>query len=201
MVLFPISIVSTPGISAQHQVAQATRVALGPAAAAKLQLPTLPNRAASASAGGQPVTPASAGAAAAGEAGARNPAQGPAVKLVFVYNADSGPLNGFKDLLHKTFAPDTYECALCANTYQFSGMRPEWKQAVAALPLPTEFVHRDEFRQAYPALANQALPVAFSADAAGHLMPFISTQEMNTLTLPALIALTQQRARALVATP
>jgi glycine/D-amino acid oxidase-like deaminating enzyme len=120
---------------------------------------------------------------------------------VFVYNADAGALNGFKDLLHKTFSPDTYECALCANTYQFSGMRPEWKQAVANLPLPTEFLHRDEFRQAYPALASHSLPAAFSADAAGHLAPFISTQELDELALPALIALTQQRAQALVATP
>ena len=135
------------------------------------------------------------------DANSRHPAPGPAVKLVFVYNADAGPLNGLKDLLHKTFSPDTYECALCASTYQLSGMRPAWKQAVACLPLPTEFLHRDEFRQAFPALAGHPLPAAFSADAAGQLAPFISKQELDELTLPALIDLTQQRARALVATP
>ena len=127
------------------------------------------------------------------------PARSKAMKLLFVYNADSGPLNGFKDLLHKTFAPDTYECALCAKTYEFTGMKPEWKQAVAALPLPSEFLHRDEFRQAYPALSGQALPAAFSLDASGQLTPFISAPEMNTLDLKALIALARQRAQALVA--
>lgn len=148
-----------------------------------------------------PVPPARAalGPLAAAQATAGRHVQGPAVKLVFVYNADAGPLNGLKDLLHKTFSPDTYECALCANTYQLSGMRPEWKQAVANLPLPTEFLHRDEFRRAYPALASHSLPAAFSADAAGQLAPFISTQELDELTLPALIALTQQRAQVLVA--
>ena len=131
--------------------------------------------------------------------GALSPAPGKATRLIFVYNADGGGLNGFKDLLHKTIAPGSYECALCAKTYAFSGMRAEWKQAVAGLPLPAEFWHRNEFRAAYPTLAGQTLPVAFSADTAGQLTPFISTQEMNELPLPDLIAVTQKRAGALVA--
>lgn len=133
--------------------------------------------------------------------GAVSPAQGKATKLIFVYNAEGGALNGFKDLLHKTIAPNSYDCALCAKTFAFSGMRAEWKQAVAGLPLPAEFLHRNEFRAAYPARSNQSLPVAFSADAAGQLTSFISTQEMNDLSLADLIATTQQRATALVAVP
>lgn len=178
-------------------MAPAPRAGLAPAAAK----PRPPRAPAPADSQLPPAAPTSSVAAAATASSARSLAPGPAVKLVFVYNADAGPLNGLKDLLHKTFAPDTYACALCANTYQLSGMRPEWKQAVAGLPLPTEFLHRDEFRQAYPALAGHSLPAAFSADAAGHLAPFISTQELDTLALPALIALTQQRARAAVAPP
>ena len=127
------------------------------------------------------------------------PAKSKATKLIFVYNADGGTLNGFKDMLHKTIAPSSYECALCAKTYAFSGMRAEWKQAVAGLPLPAEFLHRDQFRAAYPALAEHTLPAAFSADAAGKLTPFISTQEMNDLSLNDLIAVTQKRADALAA--
>ena len=133
--------------------------------------------------------------------GAVAPATGKATKLLFVYNADGGAFNGLKDMLHKTIAPSTYECALCAKTFAFSGMRSEWKDAVTNLPLPAEFLHRDQFRAAYPALSTQTLPVAFSADAAGHLTPFISTQEMNDLSLKDLIAVTQQRAAALVAVP
>ena len=131
--------------------------------------------------------------------GAISPSQGKATKLIFVYNADGGAFNGLKDILHKTIAPGSYECALCAKTFAFSGMRPEWKQAVAGLPLPAEFWHRDAFRAAYPARSGQTLPVAFSADAAGQLTPFISTQEMNELSLSDLISVTQKRADALVA--
>jgi len=197
VVVPPVSPALAPSAYVQHQPVPVGRAALAPALAAQPVPPAAPPPRL---AGGE-LPPAVPPAALGPETEASRPAQGPAVKLVFVYNADAGPLNGFKDLLHKTFSPDTYECALCANTYQFSGMRPEWKQAVANLPLPTEFLHRDEFRRAYPALASHSLPAAFSADAAGHLAPFISTQELDELTLPALIALTQQRAQALVTTP
>ena len=121
----------------------------------------------------------------------------PAQRLLFVYNADSGVLNGLQDLVHKTLAPATYPCVLCAVTYGVAAMRPEWKQAIRALPLPTGFLHRDEFLKAYPAMQGQALPAAFSADSAGHLSPFISTEELKQLTLEELIALVQQRAGTL----
>jgi hypothetical protein len=128
-----------------------------------------------------------------------NPAKLPAAKLVFVYNADAGVLSGLKDLVHKATSPSTYQCSLCAITYDLTSMRSAWKQAIRALPLPTEFLHRNEFVEAYPAWRDESLPVAFSADATGGLTPFISTAELNKLTLEELIALTQQRAQALVA--
>ena len=118
-------------------------------------------------------------------------------RLIFVYNADAGILNGLKDMVHKAVSPDTYSCALCAITYDFTGMRKDWKQAVRALPLPSEFLHRDEFVQAFPARRREALPAAFRADAAGQLTTFITAAEMKTLTLDELIALVQQRAVAL----
>jgi len=36
---------------------------------------------------------------------------------IFVYNADSGPINGLKDYFHKIIKPETYECNLCAVTF------------------------------------------------------------------------------------
>jgi hypothetical protein len=128
-----------------------------------------------------------------------SPGKLPATKLVFVYNADSGVLSGLKDLVHKATSPSTYQCALCAVTYDLTSMRTAWKEALLALPLPTEFLHRNEFLQAYPAWRDGSLPAAFSADATGGLTSFISTAELNKLTLEELINLTQQRAQALVA--
>jgi hypothetical protein len=128
-----------------------------------------------------------------------SPAKLPAAKLVFVYNADSGVLSGFKDLVHKATSPSTYQCSLCAITYDLTSMRSAWKHAIRALPLPTEFLHRNEFLQVYPLWRRQTLPIAFSANAVGELTPFISTAELNKLTLEELIAVTQQRAQTLVA--
>jgi hypothetical protein len=114
-------------------------------------------------------------------------------RLIFVYNADAGLLNGLKDLVHKAVSPGTYACDLCAITYDLTGMRKDWKQAIQGLPLPVEFLHRDEFSKAYPTLPGVGLPAAFSADAAGKLMPFITAAELKPLTLDKLIDLVQSR--------
>jgi hypothetical protein len=127
------------------------------------------------------------------------PGKLPAAKLVFVYNADAGVLSGLKDLVHKATSPSTYQCSLCAITYNLTSMRAAWKEALRTLPLPAEFLHRNEFIKAYPAWRSEALPVAFSADVAGSLAPFISKAELNELNLEDLIAVTRQRAQALVA--
>lgn len=70
-------------------------------------------------------------------------------KLIFVYNADSGPINSLKDSARKIFSPSTYGCNLCALTYGNLGMKKRWKDHLSSLPLPYEFLHRDEFREKY----------------------------------------------------
>lgn len=69
--------------------------------------------------------------------------------LVFVYNADSGLFNALSDLAHKTFAPETYACRLCALTYSTFGMRRDWKDFLESLDRPLEFLHADELRAKY----------------------------------------------------
>lgn len=71
-------------------------------------------------------------------------------RILFVYNADGGLLNGALDLLHKTFSPATYACGLCAITYDTLGMKPRWRSFVATLPHPVVFHHRDDFAAAFP---------------------------------------------------
>lgn len=80
--------------------------------------------------------------------------------LVFVYNADSGLFNTLTDIAHKTFAPETYSCHLCAITYGTFGMRAEWKQFLESLEFELEFLHRNEMQERY-GIADADLPAIF----------------------------------------
>jgi hypothetical protein len=81
-------------------------------------------------------------------------------KLIFVYNADGGILNMFKELIHKNVSPDTYPCSLCAVTYDNLGMKREWKQFVRGLGREVEFLHRDELAREH-GITDVPLPAAF----------------------------------------
>lgn len=114
-------------------------------------------------------------------------------RLLFVYNADSGPLAGLKDLFHKILSPATYPCSLCAITYGATAVRLEWQQFIRTLPVPVEFLHRDEFLRTHPQWARHPLPAALAVAENGELTPFIEAPEMDTADLSELMALVQQR--------
>ena len=114
-------------------------------------------------------------------------------RLLFVYNADGGTLAGLKDMFHKILSPATYPCSLCAVTYGATSMRPEWKEFIQTLPVPVDFLHRDEFERAYPAHRNERLPAAFAADETGGLQAFITAAEMDAADLNGLMALVRQQ--------
>jgi hypothetical protein len=71
-------------------------------------------------------------------------------EIILVYNVDSGVLNSFKDLLHRTLAPTTYECGLRSTTCGVLGIRRIWKAYVAGSDVPITVLRRDEFKEAYP---------------------------------------------------
>jgi len=80
--------------------------------------------------------------------------------IVFVYNADSGLFNTLTDIAHKVFAPETYECNLCAITYGNFSMRQEWQEFLETLDRELEFLHRDELAKRY-GMADVELPAIF----------------------------------------
>jgi hypothetical protein len=81
-------------------------------------------------------------------------------KLIFVYNADSGLFNTMADIGHKIFSPKTYSCGLCMLTHGYFKERAAWRHFVGQLPIEATFMHRDQFRQAYPRI-KIPLPAVF----------------------------------------
>lgn len=70
--------------------------------------------------------------------------------VYFVYNANSGKLNAYLDMLHKIVSPKTYPCQLCDITYGVSKIRPEWDAFRSKSSLRMVFLHKDEWEEAFP---------------------------------------------------
>ena len=97
--------------------------------------------------------------------------------LIFVYNADSGFVNTLLDIGHKIVSPQTYSCNLCAITHSTFSMRDEWKNFVAGLGVPIEFLHRDELEKQY-GMRDVGLPAVFRKTD-GALETWVSREEIN----------------------
>jgi hypothetical protein len=82
------------------------------------------------------------------------------MRLVFVYNGDSGIASGLIHYIHKVVSPSTYKCSLCALTYSAFGRRADWERYLARLETAPVVLHRDEFRALHPA-ALDPLPAVF----------------------------------------
>lgn len=113
-------------------------------------------------------------------------------KLVFVYNADSGPIALLLDAAHRTFSPDTYECNLCDLTYGRVTMKRAWKEFLDTLPFPAEFTMRDRFRRDYPGTTT-SFPAVFLVDASGAHEVVTSTEIDAVVELDSLISLVKRK--------
>ena len=82
--------------------------------------------------------------------------------LIFVYNASNGLFSAIADYLHKNISPQTYECNLCAITYDNFGMKKAWKDYLKNLPVEKIFLHKQEFQKRFPEFAEQNLPLILS---------------------------------------
>ncbi|HSW51708.1 MAG TPA: hypothetical protein VLG93_00640 [Sulfuricaulis sp.] len=115
--------------------------------------------------------------------------------LIFVYNADSGFVSTLLDIGHKIVSPQTYSCNLCAITHSTFSMRDEWKNFVAGLGVPVEFLHRDELEKQYGRREAQ-LPAIFLKAEDG-LKPWISRDEIDRCrSLDELKRLVEQKLKA-----
>lgn len=105
------------------------------------------------------------------------------MELLFVYNADSGLLNTAKDIGHKLFSPNTYDCFLCSLTHGTFRENPKWKSFRQNSATEMSFLHRDEFEQQYDRVLdypvvlenNDALQIVISKD---QLSTFSSLEDL-----------------------
>lgn len=67
------------------------------------------------------------------------------MKLIFVYNAKSNPINKILDAAHKIVKPLTYSCDLCNLTHHGFGEREVWKKFREKIKTDFEFLYLDQF--------------------------------------------------------
>ena len=99
------------------------------------------------------------------------------MKLIFVYNANSGFLSMIRDISHKLMSPQTYDCFLCSLTHGTFREDTTWKAFRKNSSIEMEFLHRDEFekkfklKEAYPVVLrqNDRIEVVMSRDQLAHL--------------------------------
>lgn len=84
------------------------------------------------------------------------------MKLIFVYNADSGFMNALKGVTQKAVSPKTYSCNLCQVTHPGVTMEAQWRTFIESLPEKPVFLHRDEFHKQYPSQKDIQLPAVFT---------------------------------------
>jgi hypothetical protein len=117
----------------------------------------------------------------------------PQPRLILVYNANGGVLNGLRDSLWKAFRPSTYPCSLCALTFGWFAMHQPWRGFLDSLPHEKEYLHKDEIGAAYPA-PSIALPAILMAEGDAQPKVLVSAAELDALPdLDALIALVGER--------
>ncbi|AHM58535.1 hypothetical protein D770_01305 [Flammeovirgaceae bacterium 311] len=112
-------------------------------------------------------------------------------KILFVYNADSSLEHQVFDFLHKAVSPGTYQCSLCAITYGTFTIKKDWKDFIASLSMPVEFLYRNQFRRYYKGYQVKYPAVLLQEDE--KLKELIGTKELEQLELEGLMKLLKER--------
>jgi hypothetical protein len=104
-------------------------------------------------------------------------------KLVFVYNANSGKLNGYLDIAHKIFSPQTYPCSLCDITHGVFKEHEKWKNFRQNVKTPMEFLHLDEFKKEYASKFSSkfTFPIVLGITAEGWEV-VVSTAKLDSIS-------------------
>lgn len=110
------------------------------------------------------------------------------MKLIFVYNSDTGFMNGIFDFFHKIMSPTSYKCSLCMITYNYFGMRKAWKTYLSSLPSGCDFLHKDEFQTRFPGHRPMRFPVIYLENE-GHRDIIATAEQLDEIDLTQLMSL------------
>ena len=114
-------------------------------------------------------------------------------RIILVYNANGGILNGLRDSVWKAVSPSTYPCSLCALTFGWFTMHRPWRAFLDSLPHAKVYLHKDEIGAAFPELAI-ALPAILLAASGQPTRVLVSADELDALPdLQSLITLVAER--------
>ena len=116
-------------------------------------------------------------------------------ELIFVYNADSGRWNTYMDILHKIVSPKTYPCKLCDITHGVFKVHQEWDDFIKQIPLPMQFLHKDEWEAAYSFRAP--LPAIFMKEGED-ISVWLSAEGMKDFELKNLMAFIEEELEMVV---
>lgn len=97
------------------------------------------------------------------------------MKLLFIYNSNSGIINALFDTGHKLFSPTTYQCSLCALTYDVFKENAVWKTFRTESNITMEFYHKDEFKMKFPNI-KMIYPVILKLE--GHQLTTVINNEV-----------------------
>ena len=105
------------------------------------------------------------------------------MKLIFVYNANSGFLDKILDGAHKIMSPSTYDCNLCSITFGAFTEDELWKAFRENAAVSMEFYHKDEFLKKFKSkwLPKYDFPVIL-LQSEMELELFMAAEVLNGLT-------------------
>lgn len=101
------------------------------------------------------------------------------MKIIFVYNANSGLMNTVLDIGHKIVSPETYSCNLCDITYGILKEKEEWKTFRESSNHELEFLHKDEFEKKYQQVRDY--PIILTSNKNNQLDELINKDELNKI--------------------
>ena len=100
------------------------------------------------------------------------------MKLIFVYNANSGKLSAALDVAHKIISPSTYQCNLCSLTHGTFTERDVWKKFREESDTELVFYHKDEFENEFK--TKFTYPIVLKEENR-ELAEYISTEKINAI--------------------
>ncbi len=103
------------------------------------------------------------------------------MKIIFIYNADSGLVNTWLDIGHKIISPNTYSCNLCSIKHGIFSEKTEWSNYRESSSHNLEFLHKDEFQTKYQPKMKLAFPAVLKYKENNEFDVLISTEEINNI--------------------